>query len=64
MKVATLEESLKNVIRSYAVREFYIGAIFLDMEFKCIKDRNLLRVIINIIRRGELVNRLNAFKEK
>ena len=53
MKVATREDSLKNVMRNYAMRGFSMGVIFLDIQFKYVKDRNLLRVTINIVSREE-----------
>ena len=33
MQASSLEEGLKNVIRSYAIRGFSIGIIFLDVQF-------------------------------
>ena len=53
IKVPTLEASLKNIIKSYAVQGLSAGIIFLDMEFKCMKDRNLLGVNTGMVSRGE-----------
>ena len=57
----TLEEGLKSIIRSYAVRGFGVGVIFLDLQFKCIKDRNRLGVSIIIMSKGEHVKQIERF---
>ena len=61
MKAATLEIGLKNIIRSYAIRGFSIGIIFIDVQFKALKDRNGLGVAIGIVSRGEHVKQIERF---
>ena len=52
LKLVTLEEGLRSVIRSYAVRGFHVVLICVDIQFKGIKDRNRLEVTVNIVSRG------------
>ena len=61
MKAVTLEDGLKNVIRCYNIRGFSIGIMFLDIQFKCVQDRNLLGVKISIVSRGEHVKQIEIF---
>ena len=61
LKAPTLEDGLKNVIRSYAIRGFSIGMIFLDIQFKSLKDRNVLGVTVCIVSRGEHVKQIERF---
>ena len=49
----TLEEELKNVIRSYTIRRFEVAVIFLDLQFKYIKDRNRLGASVIIVSKSE-----------
>ena len=53
LKVDALEVGLKNAIRSYAVRGFSISVIFVDIQFKALKDRNVLGVTVSVVSRGE-----------
>ena len=48
MKAPTLEQGIENIIRCYATRGFSAGVMFLDIQFKCTKDRNPLGVTIKI----------------
>ena len=58
-----LENKLKNVARCYAVRCFRVTVILLDMEFKVLKDRNIVGVIFNIVARGEYMTKIEWFHE-
>ena len=42
MNAKMLEVGLINIIKSYAIRGFSVGVMFLDIQFKCVKDRNNL----------------------
>ena len=61
LQAPTLEAGLKNVIHSYAIRGFSIGIIFLDIQFKSLKDRNMLGVTVCIVSRGEHVKQIERF---
>ena len=61
LKAPTLEDGLKNVIRSYAIRGFSIGMMFLDIQFKSLKDRNVLGVNVCIVSRGKHVKQIERF---
>ena len=61
MKAPTLEDRLKNIIQCYAARGFAIRVIFLDLQYKSLKDRNMLGVTINIVSRGEHVKQIKRF---
>ena len=39
MKAASLDIGLEDIIRYYALREFSIVVILVDIQFKCLKDR-------------------------
>ena len=58
MKAPTLEAVLKNIVRCYAIRGFNVGVIFLDIQLKCVKDRNLLGVAVGTASRGEHVKQI------
>jgi len=49
------------VICSYAIRGFSIGIIFLDIQFKSLKDRNVLGVTVCIVSQGEHVKQIERF---
>ena len=61
MTAPTLEAGVKNIIRSYAVRGFGVGVIFLDIQFKCVKDRNMLEIPVVIVSRREHVKMIERF---
>ena len=61
LKTPTLEEGLRNIIRCYNVRGFSISIIFVDIQFKFLKDRNVLGVTINVVSRGEQVKQIERF---
>ena len=44
---------MKGVSRSYAVRGFGIIAIFVDIQFKALKDTHNFDVIFNVVSREE-----------
>ena len=48
LKCNTLEHGLKYVRRAYAIRGFNIIVITLDMQFKALKDENLVGMQINV----------------
>ena len=48
-------------MRSYGIRGFTVGVMFLDIQFKCVKDRNQLGVMVVIVSRGEHVNAIERF---
>ena len=67
MEAQTLEIGLKAIMHSYAVRGFSVGVIFLDIQFKCVKDRNQLGVLVNVVSKGEhvkLIERYHRLIEK
>ena len=53
IEAPSLEMSLKNIICSYAICGFSIGVIFLDNQFKCIKHRNQVGILINLVSKGK-----------
>ena len=63
LQAPTLEDGLKNIIRNYAVRGFSIGIIFLDIQFKSLKDRNALGVTICIVSRGEHAKLIECYHQ-
>ena len=38
MKIPVMEEAIQGFVKSYAVRGFLVKFIFLDLQFKAIKD--------------------------
>ena len=56
-----LEAGLISIIKSYTIRGFSAGAVFLDMQFKCVKDGNHMGVSAVIFRKGEHVKRIELF---
>ena len=55
MKIPTMENVIEKLIRSYSVRGFRIVAVHVDIQFKAIRDRNILGPSINVVSRGEHV---------
>ena len=53
MKCVTLEMELQNIQRCCAVREFQLILIIVDVQFKCLKDRNRLGTHVNVLIKGE-----------
>ena len=50
MKIPIIEEAIKGIVKSYAVRGFLVKFIFVDLQFKAIKDRgNIEGAIVNIV---------------
>ena len=47
LRFVSMESELKNVIRSYALRGFYIEVTIVYIQFKSLKDSNLLGVDVN-----------------
>ena len=56
-----IEDELKNVVCSYAVRGFRITLIIVDIQFKILKDRNAVGVTFNVVSRGEYVPKIERF---
>ena len=52
MNTPILETGLKSVIRSCAVRSFRTMLAMVDIQFKFVRDRNNLRVKVNIVSSG------------
>ena len=55
MKIPVMEDEIKRVIRIYAVRDFHLEYILVDIQFKAIKDRGNLSANVNIVAKGEHV---------
>ena len=55
IKIPTMEKMIMTIIHSYAIRVFYIAIIHVDIQFKAIKDRNLLKTKVNVVSKGEHV---------
>ena len=50
MKITIMEAAIQGIVKSYAVRGFQVKFIFVDLQFKVIKDRsNIEQTIINIV---------------
>ena len=50
MKIPIMEEAIQGIVKSYAVRGFLVKFIFVDLQFKAIKDcSNIEGAIINTI---------------
>ena len=50
MKIPIMEEAIKGIVKSYAVRGFLVKFIFVDLQFKAIKDQgNIKGAIVNIV---------------
>ena len=61
LKAISLEEGLKNVIQSCALRGFKVVIVLVDMQLKCLKDQNKIGVPVNVISTGEHVKRIERF---
>lgn len=61
MKAETLETSLRNIIKCYAIQGFNVVVILVDMQFKPLKDRNQVGVAVNIISKGEHIKQIERF---
>ena len=61
LKCAPLENELKNVIRACSVRGFRAGVIQVDMQFKALKDRNLVSAASNAVSRYEHVKKIERW---
>ena len=61
LKIIPLEEGSKNAIQWYVLRGFKVVAVLVDIQFKCLKDRNKLRTPVNVVIRGEHVKQIERF---
>ena len=61
MKIPIMEDEIKRVTRMYSVRGFYIAYIFVDIQFKAIKDRGQLSANVNVVAKGEHVPEMERF---
>ena len=61
LKCHSLEFELKKVIRSHAVRCFRAALLVVDIQFKPLKDRNLLDIVINVVSKEEHVTKVNRW---
>jgi len=61
LKCLLLEYQFKNVVRSYAIREFRIVMIMVDPQFKALKDRNLIGVPFNVASKEEYVHSIERW---
>ena len=55
MKANTLELGLQNIVRFCAICRFNIVIILVDIQFKSLKNRNKISVMINIMSKGEYI---------
>ena len=56
IKIPVMEAAIQGIVKSYAVRGFLVKFIFVDLQFKAIKDRSNIRgTIINIVSQYEHV---------
>ena len=51
LKADALESGIKNIIRCYAIRGFNVVVVLVGIQFKCLKDRNILDKPINVVSR-------------
>ena len=50
MKISVMEAAIQGVVKSYAVRGFLVKFIFINLQFKAIKDcNNIEGAIVNIV---------------
>ena len=49
MKIPTMEVCIEKIIRAYSVRGFHVTVIHVDIQFKAIKDRKILKPLINVV---------------
>ena len=62
MKIPVMEAAIQGVVKSYAVRGFLVKFIFVDLQFKAIKDRNDIKgPILNIVSWDEHVKDIERF---
>ena len=61
MKIPIMEDEIKKIIQLYAVRGFHIKYIYVDIQFKAIKDRGLLEAIVNVVGKGEHAPMIERF---
>ena len=61
LKADALESGVKNVTRCYAIRGFNIVVVMVDVQFKCLKDRNRLDKPMNTVSRGEHAKQIKRF---
>ena len=56
-----MEDTIDKVIRSYAVRGFYVKVLHVDIQFKAIRDRERVGAISNVVSRAEHVPEIERF---
>ena len=56
-----LEEELRKIVISYAIRGFCIILINVDLQFKALKDRNLFGDAFNVVSQEEHVPKIERF---
>ena len=62
MKIPMMEAAIQGIVKSYAVRGFLVKFIFVDLQFKAIKDcSNIEGAIINVVSRDEHVKDIKRF---
>ena len=52
---------MKNMIRLCALRGFKVVLVLVYVQFKCLKDRNKLGFLVNVISRGEHDKQIETF---
>ena len=55
MKMVTLEKTFQAVLRAYRVRGFNVVTVHVDIQFKAMKDQNLLGIRVNVVSKEEHV---------
>ena len=61
LRCETLEDSLKLVVRAYAIREFRIALILVNTQFEDLKHRNLVSVAFNVVSRDGYAPKIERF---
>ena len=63
IKAKVLEVILINIIKKYAIKGYSVGVIFIDIQFKRVKDRKNLGAIASIVSREKHIERYNRVIE-
>jgi len=61
LKCPHLELEIKSIVRSYLVHRFRIVIIIVDIQFKILKDRNLVSIPFNVILREEHIYKIKKY---
>ena len=61
LKCGSLENEIKRMLRACAIRGFRVVAIGVDLQFKAMKDRNLVGSLVNVVSKEEHAKKIERF---